>query len=180
MKKVYLGSGPNIKEGYINCDAKPFPGVDKVFYVGKDKFPFEDNSIDEISAENFCEHLSWSDTEDYFMNMMDECFRILKPKGLLFIAVPHFPNDVAFMHPEHRRFFVKNSFSFFQVPADGTDPHGYLKGFWHVSVDHEATDDKMLYVYLHPNKPDGKYPYKKIKIRDEVENKGKFDEENNR
>lgn len=178
--KLYLGSGPNIKEGYINCDARTFPGVDKVFYVGKDPFPFQDDTVDEILAENFCEHLGWNDTEDYMVNMINECFRILKPFGKLKIAVPHFPGGPSLMHPEHRRFFIRDSFSFYQVPADGIDPHGYLNGFWHVQIDEKRTDDLMLYVIMTPNKPGNEFPYKEIRARNEIKEKGIFDEVSNR
>lgn len=175
--RIYLGSGPNIKDGFINCDARPFPGVDHVFYVGRDPFPFKDNSVDMILAESFCEHLGWSDTEDYFMNMMDECFRVLKPMGFLDISVPHFPSPSSIMHPEHRRFFITETFSFFHVPADGIDPHGYLKGFWHVCVDEHLTNKDMIHVRLWPNKPGGKYDYKEIRLRNEITEKGEYEKQ---
>lgn len=82
--KINLGSGPNSKTGYLSCDSRKLPNVDKVFDFEVFPYPFKDSSVEEIySCETF-EHLSWRAQSKVF----EELFRILKPKGLVNIQVP--------------------------------------------------------------------------------------------
>ena len=73
--KVNLGCGKNKLEGWENYDSE----VD----LGK-KLPFDDDSIEYIFAEHVVEHLSTHEAYDFF----DECFRTLKPSGVVRIVVP--------------------------------------------------------------------------------------------
>jgi predicted SAM-dependent methyltransferase len=75
MRKLNLGCGSNILSGWENHDAdlditKPLP--------------HEDNSIDFIFAEHVVEHTTTPDAVRFFT----ESYRILKPDGILRIAVP--------------------------------------------------------------------------------------------
>jgi len=159
-KIVVLGCGFVKSPGTIGIDIRPFKGVDYVLDIEKDHLPFKDNSIDKIKAIHIFEHLG-----DGFLFCMEECWRVLKPKGILCIDVPNFPDKEAIMHPDHKRFFIPETFSFFHVPVQGIDQHGYLKGFWHIySIRHTK---RNINCELTPNKPKGIYPYVKIKRRDE-------------
>jgi hypothetical protein len=166
MKTLVLGAGMTAYPGAVKMDIKPFKGIDSVCDISKDKFPCKDNEFDLIIAENVFEHIGWSDTEDGLVHCLDECWRILKPTGELKVIVPHFPSDSAICHPEHRRFFVKNSFSFWQVPAGGVDLHGYSKHFWHCGIDETQTNENFIHAVMIPNKKGCKYGYKKIVRRD--------------
>jgi predicted SAM-dependent methyltransferase len=75
MRKLNLGCGSNILAGWENHDAD--------LDISK-PLPYEDNSIDMIFAEHVCEHLTTPDVVRFFM----EALRILKPNGILRIAVP--------------------------------------------------------------------------------------------
>jgi SAM-dependent methyltransferase len=184
MNKLDLCSGtaaPRRKEeGYTTIDARAFDGVDYVSELGKAPLPFEDDTFDEIRAHDALEHI-----RDGFFELIDECWRVLKPKGIFDIHVPRFPAGTSVMHPDHVRFFLSeedaipfaaavkryienqnevlfcmHSFAFFHVPADGIDPHGYLKHFWHI-VDLRDTETHIR-AKLSPNKIGGRYPYKEI------------------
>ena len=48
--------------------------------------PFCDNSIDEIKADSVLEHIEMNDD---FIFIMNECLRVLKPKGKMYIRCPH-------------------------------------------------------------------------------------------
>lgn len=185
LRKLDLCSGTAAplrkQQGYVTIDARPFPGVDVISYLGVNPLPFPDDTFDEIRAHDALEHI-----RDGFTDLMDECWRVLRPKGILDIFVPRFPSPSAIMHPDHWQFFLSaedaepyaqaiaplllgqvqrlfcvHSWSFFMAPADGVDPHGYLRGFWHL-VDQRAVESH-LYVKLAPNKPGGRYPYKPIR-----------------
>lgn len=73
---VQFGSGNNKLEGWINTD---LPEVDVTKCL-----PYEDNSVDKILCEHCVEHVSGPDA----LRFMDECYRILKPKGVLRLCVP--------------------------------------------------------------------------------------------
>lgn len=158
-KRVILGCGFSKSAGTIGIDIRPFKNVDYVLDIEKDKLPFKDSSIDRIDACHIFEHLG-----DGFLFCIDECFRILKPKGILHIDVPCFPDKGSLIHPDHKRFFIPDTFGFFHVPSNGIDVHGYLKGFWHI-VKIESTDENIV-CEMSPNKPGGRFPYKKIKRAD--------------
>lgn len=77
---VILGSGPVTYPGWIATDSE----VLDVISVRDWKRLFPPCSIDRLMAEHLFEHLSDSECTIAFM----ECFRYLKPGGLLRIAVP--------------------------------------------------------------------------------------------
>lgn len=85
LKKLHLGSGTKILDGFLNIDIRPLPGVDIVSTI--DNLPmFEDNSIDLIYCCHVLEHVPRNELG----NILTEWRRILKPDGKLRIAVPNF------------------------------------------------------------------------------------------
>ena len=55
-KKLHLGCGLDYKDGYINIDFNKNVKADMYLDLTK-KFPFRDNTIDEIFTEGFVEHI---------------------------------------------------------------------------------------------------------------------------
>jgi ubiquinone/menaquinone biosynthesis C-methylase UbiE len=83
--KIYLGCGPKILDGYVNCDCRDLPGVNKVFDLEKDfPYPFTDGSVDHVFTEETLEHLSWRLIDKIFV----EVHRILKIGGTILFQVP--------------------------------------------------------------------------------------------
>lgn len=76
MKKVQFGSGTNILVGWENTD---LPGTDV-----RKPLKYVDNSIDFIFHEHVIEHLD--EVDGYIF--MQECFRILKPGGVMRLSCP--------------------------------------------------------------------------------------------
>jgi predicted SAM-dependent methyltransferase len=75
MRKLNLGCGGNILDGWKNHDAD----VD----ISK-PLPYEDESFDFIFAEHVCEHLTTPDVVRFFM----EAYRVLGADSVIRIAVP--------------------------------------------------------------------------------------------
>jgi predicted SAM-dependent methyltransferase len=144
--KVDLGCGMRKAGGWIGIDIRKFEGVDYVMDIGKDKLPFEDNSVDEMKAIHVLEHL-YSEQLFFFI---DEAYRVLKPTGFFHIEVPIFGTLAWRLHPDHKMQWTKDMVGFFQVPAD-IDHHGYLKGFWHIEF-LESNNIEALHFNLFPNK----------------------------
>lgn len=79
---VNIGCGPIHHKDWVNLDILPSEDV-KVFNI-KQKLPFEDNSVDVVYHSHLLEHLDKVEGSKF----IKECFRILKPKGVIRIAVP--------------------------------------------------------------------------------------------
>jgi hypothetical protein len=94
--KLDLGSGPNKREGFLGVDSIGFPGVDVVTDL-RQKWPWEDNSVEEAHSSHFLEHLTgWERV--HFAN---ELYRVLIPGGKCMIIVPHWGSMRAYGDPSH-------------------------------------------------------------------------------
>ena len=82
-KKLMIGAGPISLPGWICTDLAP--RSDGVLYLDVTKpFPFKNELFDYVSGEHLIEHLSWNDGR----LMLSECYRVLKPGGVVRIATP--------------------------------------------------------------------------------------------
>lgn len=111
LPKLNIGAGshPNTlkRDGFINCDLYPGPGIDKVFDA-TERWPFEDNSIGAVRSNHVLEHLH--NYEGFFKEM----HRCLVPNGVAIITVPYGLSSAAFCDPTHVRSWLPGSFTFLQ------------------------------------------------------------------
>jgi len=107
MKKLNLGCGRDIREGYVNLDSAKLPGVQVVHDIRKLPLPFKQEEFEEILCNDILEHL------DDYVPAVRELRRILKPGGKLLIRVPHFTSRNNFADPTHKRLFSVSTFEFF-------------------------------------------------------------------
>ena len=105
MKKLNLGCGPDIREGWDNVDIQKGKGILKSFNLNKFPYPFEDNSYEIIYLNNVLEHLSEPD------KVIDELWRISKKEGIIEIIVPHYTNKGAYSDMQHKHFFNEVCFT---------------------------------------------------------------------
>lgn len=83
--KLNLGCGRNVMLGWINADLTATSP--EVFTMDASRpFPFPDNSFSYVFSEHMFEHLELSGQQ----NMMSECNRVLRPGGVLRLAMPNF------------------------------------------------------------------------------------------
>ncbi len=106
MKIIDLGCGINKYKGAIGIDFFKMPGVDIVLDIEKSKLPFNNSSVDVVYTSHFLEHISNLD------RLINEVYRVLKPKGKFIIKVPHVTSIGAFALG-HKNFFSYNSFNFY-------------------------------------------------------------------
>lgn len=69
------------------------------------QLPYKDESVDEIHAYHFFEHL----TGELIRFTLYECQRVLKVGGLLFIVVPYWHSDLAHQDLDHKRTFTEDT-----------------------------------------------------------------------
>ena len=83
MRKLQLGAGRNLLEGWLNTDFNPcVPG--HVYVDAKYPLPFDSCTFDYVFTEHLIEHLTF----DHGARMLEECRRILRPGGMLRVATP--------------------------------------------------------------------------------------------
>jgi predicted SAM-dependent methyltransferase len=83
--QLHLGCGEKYIPGFIHIDARKFPHIDHIASVDKLDM-FKDNSVDLVYSSHLLEHFPRNKTED----VLREWHRVLKPGGILRIAVPDF------------------------------------------------------------------------------------------
>jgi len=98
--KVNLGSGHDIRDGYVNVDRMPLPGVDVVAELDdRDKvtLPFDDDSVDEFLAIDLVEHIVFP------LPLFQELWRCARPGAKFETAMPYGTSDDAWEDPTHVR-----------------------------------------------------------------------------
>ena len=102
MLKLNLGCGASVLEDYINIDQdsievmrKRYPNVNfatdaHIYTYNIFDLPYDDESVDEVLAESFMEHLSFLEEKDFFY----EVKRVLKSGGVFKFSVPDFEEVV--------------------------------------------------------------------------------------
>lgn len=111
MMRLNLGCGYKLLAGYENIDI--WDGAPVVLNLEDAKLPYDSNSVEEIIAIDFFEHIR------NFVPLMNECWRVIAPGGVMKIEVPRAPSDAAFADPTHVRFFVPDSFRYFTEWHEG-------------------------------------------------------------
>ena len=100
MPKILdVGCGTAKINGAIGIDRVNLPGVDVVHDLNHFPWPFEDDNFDAIYMNDIIEHIP--DT----IRLMEECYRLLKPQGKLYIRVVYWNHKYPFSDPTHVKFF---------------------------------------------------------------------------
>jgi len=107
IKKLNLGCGEDIKEGFVNLDSVKLKGVDIVHDLDKFPWPLKKDEFDFVYCDNVLEHLS------SIPKSMEELWRITKNKGKIKIIVPIFPSVWAMVDPTHKNFYTYMTFDYF-------------------------------------------------------------------
>ncbi|MGF1481007.1 MAG: glycosyltransferase domain-containing protein [Cyanophyceae cyanobacterium] len=141
--RIDLGCGANKDECFIGVDIRPVPGVDIVADLCK-KFPFKDNSVDEIKAHDIIEHLPDR------IHTMNEIWRVCKHDSKVDILVPSTDGRGAFQDPTHVSFWNINSFKYYCVEfpkyLELCQSYGFKGAFRIESLEHIESNDKVIHV----------------------------------
>jgi hypothetical protein len=96
--KIDLGCGTRVEEGFVGADINPIKGVKYVVDLGKKRWPWKDESVDEAIANHFLEHLDGFER----MHFANELYRVLKPGAQCRIICPHWSGCRAYGDPTHK------------------------------------------------------------------------------
>lgn len=103
MKKLNLGSGKDIRRGWVNLDIVKSEGVNVVWNLERFPYPFKDSEFDLINCHMILEHL------DDVQSVIKELWRISKKGATIFIEVPHFSSWQAWGDITHKKAFNHSS-----------------------------------------------------------------------
>lgn len=117
-RKLNLGCGKDIKNGYLNLDKAALPGVDIVCNIEQLPLPFADSSFDEVLCNDVLEHVQ-------YIPILKDIHRILASGGKLHIRVPHFTSKNNAIDPTHIRTFSIETFDFFSQKSRLNREAGY-------------------------------------------------------
>ncbi len=110
--RLNLGAGNRVKnpKKWINHDLfKHKDGIEVVWNLNRLPWPWKSSSFEQVEARCVFEHLDID-----LVRIMDECWRILKPGGEIYIKVPNAEDYIGVWDdPTHRRPYTVKSFSFF-------------------------------------------------------------------
>ena len=97
MDILNLGAGNRIIEGAVNHDLRRHrPEIDVAWDLNDLPWPWEDESFDKVLAIVVLEHLRLN-----LLESVGECWRLLRPGGILYIKLPHWRADGSYVDPTH-------------------------------------------------------------------------------
>ena len=150
MKKLNLGSGNELLQGYINIDLYN-PKADLKHDLTK-PLPFEDGSVDEIYAKHIIEHF----TVNEWIDIKKDWYRVLKVGGKLTIECPdivrcmkHFLADTL---DKRWDFWIKTIYGHTWIEGQS-----HRNGFDYARLAHDLKEEGFKVTYfswLWDNEPD--------------------------
>jgi len=84
QRKLNIGCGKDIREGWVNVDIRELPGVDVVCDI-RNWTPFVDGRFEEVLMQDVLEHFSIKESK----TVLEEVYRIAKQGCTLTIEVPN-------------------------------------------------------------------------------------------
>lgn len=115
-----LGAGMSPIENAINLDVVDLPGIQMVWDLNRLPWPFIPNEFDIIVARAVLEHLDLS-----LLRSFDECWRILRPGGILEVKLPYWEHEHTWDDPTHKRGYTLTTFDFFDDSTWNGKTYGY-------------------------------------------------------
>lgn len=124
-----LGAGNRIVEGAVNHDrVKHRPEIDVVHDLDEMPWPWPDEAFDKVLAIAVLEHLQAN-----LIASVDECWRVLRPGGILYVKLPHWKHDISYIDPTHYwRFSVRSLDVFDPATEQGHRYSFYTPRKWRI------------------------------------------------
>lgn len=123
--KLNLGCGNDYKEDYENADISRDVKADLYFDVTKG-IPRPDNTYNEVLANNV---LTQIEKNIDFVCVINELWRVTKPKGYILIRVPLATHPCAFQDSMDCRRFTDQSFTYMDIRHRRYEQYGKHYGY---------------------------------------------------
>lgn len=130
MRKLQLGTGSNVLDGWLNTDIHDFTRKNEIVYLDARKpFPFPDTSFDVVFCEHMIEHIDYADG----LRCLRECQRVLRPGGRIRISTPSVGRLIQLYDPEPtdlQRRYLRWAVDSFVEDADAPLPGFVINNFF--------------------------------------------------
>ena len=108
-RRLYLGAGRKSLAGYTTVDVIQGETVDMAWDLAQRPWPWDNDSVAAIVAEDVVEHLGINPIE-----FCDEAWRVMRAGGELFIRTPHHEGVSSWIDPTHRWHLHEQSFDYLE------------------------------------------------------------------
>lgn len=129
--KLNIGAGNDIKDPgkWVNHDkTKHRPEIDTAWDLNELPWPWKNNYFERIEARSVFEHLDID-----LLAAIDECWRILKPGGRLYVKVPNAEDTIGcWGDPTHRRPYTLSFTAVFDYKSKKEGNNFYTKRKWKI------------------------------------------------
>lgn len=105
-----IGCGPNKQKGFRGIDKRELNSVDFIWDLEVLPFPFKSNTVLQVLASHFCEHLN----PKIFIDWMNDLWRIMRADSQFLCITPHAASYGMKQDPTHRGSgFVEATWEYF-------------------------------------------------------------------
>ena len=124
VRKLQLGTGSNVLDGWLNTDIHDFRGTSEIVYLdARKRFPLPDNSFDVVFSEHMLEHIDYADG----LRCLEECLRVLQPGGRIRVATPSLDRLIRLY--ENELTDLQRRYMRWAIDSFVEDADAYLPGF---------------------------------------------------
>ena len=136
-----LACGSKKQKGYLGVDIDPKTKADIIWDLNKYPWEFaKDNSTNNIFCSHYIQHLQGKD----FYNFFDECYRILKPGGQMYVVAPYYTSIRAIQDAFHKTSISEHTFAYLTKnwrKTNRLDSYNIKCDFEIVKIDYGLTDE---------------------------------------
>jgi SAM-dependent methyltransferase len=97
--RLDVGCGANKQPNFVGIDMLDLPGVDIIHDLEVVPWPLPDECVLTATASHVLEHIN--PHKGVFLNVMNEIWRVLKPKGQFAFVVPYAESHGFYQDPTH-------------------------------------------------------------------------------
>lgn len=130
LLKINVGCGRDYREGWVNTDVSEDVRCDYLCDIGKQFLPASEEEAELVYISGVLEQIG---PNSELIHAFNECWRVLKPGGIIQIVVPNAKYAIAHRDPMDIRKFTPDTFRYFIEDTQEYRHYGSVYGFkpWH-------------------------------------------------
>lgn len=126
MMRFNIGCGRDYRPGWVNIDISKDVKADVRIDIRKEPLPADDLAVHLIYISGVLEQIG---SNDEFLHVMRECYRVLEKGGIMQVIVPNAKYAIAHRDPMDIRKFTPETFAYFLAGTQEHKLYGSVYGF---------------------------------------------------